>query len=131
MKSKYNLGNLLVFVGCLIVILSVFVPYISLNFLGIKENISLIYYEKILTSGVIFLVLAALIAVFNAIKNEVASVACAIVLIRFTFKETSNAINLMKEYGSLCSYGAGFYLLLIGTILLLGSTIYALILEKK
>lgn len=131
MKSKYNLGNLLVFVGCLIVILSVFVPYVSLDFLGIKESLTLIYYEKILTDGVIILVLAALIVVFNAIKNEVASVVCAIIMIRFTFAESKDAISLVKEFEGIYTYGAGFYLLLIGTILLLGSTIYALVLEKK
>lgn len=130
-KSKYNPGNLLVFVACFIVGLSVFLPYLTYDFWGIEtDTLKLIAYKGEVRDGIFFLILAILIAILNVFKCNVANIIFAIINCLLMIYEVSDTAD-MTAYDDYITYEAGYWMLIIGSILLVIFSVVGLIFKMS
>lgn len=125
-KKKYNIGNIILWVGCAIAILSLFLPYASASAFGFSRSTSLMEAED----GVYFLAVIAIVAVLNLFKlNTLCVIGSAFTVFLITLEHQD-----LSGYGGLLEYGSGHTLLILGGVVMLISAIAALvlaILQKK
>lgn len=125
-KKKYNIGNIILWVGCAIAILSLFFPYASASAFGFSRSTSLMEAED----GIYFLVVIAIVAILNLFKLNTLCVIGSVFTVFLINLEHQD----LSGYGGLLEYGSGHTLLILGGVVMLLSAIAALvlaILQKK
>lgn len=112
MKKKFEASskdpkNLAVYIATAAVIVSVFLPFLKMNFLGVSESISLMEAGK----GIFYIVLALGIAasrLFGKMILQLITNALLLLLFLYDFFGFTSS-----EFGEMLKHGIGAYLLLI------------------
>lgn len=132
-KKQFNIGNHLFWIAIFITGLSVFLNFLTISMWGYSESISLFMSDGELHDGVFVLILAVLALIFNACKLNTGNVIASVIELFLMIYEIGNVQSSLKdELGSFADYikfGPGYYLLIIGTILMLATSILGLILH--
>lgn len=129
-KKKFNIGNYLFFIACIITAVSVFLPYVSISLFGYSESMNLMGNgSDDIKDGIFFIGLAVLAVIFNLCKLNTGNIIVSIAALILMFIEMNDAKTQLSGFGSMIQYGAGYYLLLAGTIAMLLLSILGLILH--
>lgn len=126
-------ANLLGILGCVIVLFSVFLTFVSVSLWGFSRSVSLMDGDD----GMIFLVAAVIGAVLCFIGKpvvQIVSLVYSCLLAIMALYETSNmdsALGDMGSYSSMVQRGAGYYLLIIGALVYLLSAVCVMIARKR
>ena len=138
MKNHTNSGGTaFAMAACIIsaiaVAVSTFLPYISATIFGSSLSKSLIEGD-----GIFFIVLAAIALICSITKAFAGTTVFGVIILGlFAFENlnTSNTLNSAGEYAALAKsmiqYGAGYYILLIASIALIGFAIFGICTKKK
>ncbi len=120
--------NIIVFVGALLSIIAVFLPYITVDAYGLfTQNVAL----KDAKDGYILIVLVVLTCVFLVLKNAKAFYGLAGASIAYSVYEFIDCKSAFKGYEEFIKYGAGCWLSIAGAVAIaVGLALYALN-EKK
>lgn len=121
-KKKYNLGNLIVWLGCILGIASLFTTYATASLLGYSESVCLMDTED----GMIFLVIIAIVAILCLFKLNIVCAIGSLITIFFVNMEYQNVND--SYYSGMVEFGMGSTLLWIGAILMLLGAIAAFVL---
>jgi hypothetical protein len=129
-KSKLNIYGL---IASIVIILSTFLPFISVSFFGTKASKSLIDGD-----GVFFIIIAAVGILFSILgKNIIVTIAGILSTILFFIENSSMTSSLDSDdtWGelakSLIQKEFGYYLLAIGSIGLIIAGIVGIVLKQK
>ncbi len=111
--------------GCVILILCTFLPYATAELLGMKESVTLIEGGD----GIFFIILAALALVFTFLDKKIIVLIASALTVLITIVEISAFSKQIDAniYGSMIHRSVGFFLMIIGTIVL----VVGAILDKK
>lgn len=114
--------------GCLLVIISLFLPFVtvSMEFLGQNISQSANFIEG---DGVIVFVAVVVAGVLIFIKKEILSLVPLVISVAITLYDAINGASKFGEVSSLysgikLSYGVGFYLAIIGLIFAIACICY-------
>ena len=113
-------NNIIGLLGCIIIVIACFLPFASVSVLSYSQSISLMSDGK---DGIIFLVLSAITAGTILIKKDMIALIAGIITGGLGLYEIFDTVSSLGAYSSYVTKGAGFYLLLIGSIVLLASDI--------
>lgn len=120
-------SNIVVLVGALLSFISVFLPYVSVEFMGLSSSVKLLDGKE----GYILMILVILTAVFMFLKNAKAFYGLAGASIVWSVYSFIDCKSELKGYEDLLKYGAGCWLSIIGVVVIaVGVALYALE-EKK
>ena len=129
-KSKMNIIGI---IAGAVIILATFLPFVSVSLLGTTASQSLMDGGD----GIIYIAVAALGILFACLgKNIIVGIAGVISLILF-FIENSSLNDIGKDAylgelaSSLVQKGAGYYLILIGSIALIVAGVVGFVQKKK
>lgn len=120
-KRTFNIGNFVIWAGCVIAFISLFLPFASASFLGFSQSVSLFDTDD----GIFFIVTIVVTALLNFTRLNLLPTIGSAVMVFFLFIE----VNSLNAAGSLVNYGPGRIFLIIGTILMIGGSIGAIILN--
>lgn len=113
-------NNIIGLLGCLIIVVACFLPFASVKVFTYSQSISLMSDGK---DGIIFLVLAVVTMGTILIKKDMIALIAGIITGCLGLYEIYNTIDSLGAYSSYVTKGPGFYLLLVGSIILLASVI--------
>ncbi len=120
-------SSIVVLVGALLSFISVFLPYVSVEFFGMSQSVKLLDGKD----GYILMILVILTAVFMFLNNAKAFYGLAGASIVWSVYEFIDCKSELKEFGDMIKYGAGCWLSIIGAVVIAaGVALYALE-EKK
>lgn len=120
-KRTFNIGNFVIWAGCVIAFISLFLPFASASFLGFSQSVSLFDTED----GIFFIVTIVATALLNFTRLNLLPTIGSAVMVFFLCLE----VNSLNEASSLVNYGPGRVFLIIGTILMIGGSIGAIVLN--
>lgn len=120
-KRTFNIGNFVIWAGCVIAFISLFLPFASASFLGFSQSVSLFDTED----GIFFIVTIVATALLNFTRLNLLPTIGSAVMVFFLCLE----VNSLNDAGSLVNYGPGRVFLIIGTILMIGGSIGAIVLN--
>lgn len=120
-KRTFNIGNFVIWAGCVIAFISLFLPFASASFLGFSQSVSLFDTED----GIFFIVTIVATALLNFTRLNLLPTIGSAVMVFFLCLE----VNSLNEASSLVNYGPGRVFLIIGTILMIGGAIGAIVLN--
>lgn len=120
-KRTFNIGNFVIWAGCVITFISLFLPFASASFLGFSQSVSLFDTED----GIFFIVTIVATALLNFTRLNLLPTIGSAVMVFFLCLE----VNSLNDAGSLVNYGPGRVFLIIGTILMIGGSIGAIVLN--
>lgn len=129
-KKKYNIGNFILWAGCLVAMISLFLAFVSVGAFGVSESVKL--YDT--DDGIYFIVIILAVAVINAFKLNIVSIAGSIVITFFLTMELSDMDNKLGSLGILSSavdFGPGRTFLIFGAVLMVIGAVVAFILNRK
>ncbi len=130
-KKTFNIGNYILWAGCAITIISLFLPYCSsVEFLGQKASISLMDPETI-EGGMIFLIITAAVAVLNIFKLNIVCIIGSAGNLLLVIAFNSYLKDLMHYASGLVNYSIGHTLLILGGIVMMGGSIAGLVFWTK
>ena len=119
----------------IILILAMLLPFVSISFLGTKVDKALIKGD-----GIFFIGIAILAFLFSVFKNHIGVIVMGILAISLSIFEAynithikvdkDNDLGLSIDYSQLIHKEIGFYLMFLGSILILAIGIYGLLLKK-
>lgn len=133
-KLKFEKGksNIIALVACVIMLIMVFLPYVTIEVWGMKESTSLIS----ATDGVYFIILAiggAVAALMGEKKTMtiIGGIACALAL--FEMIDFSNAVKEVAAYGldDAVKKGLGYWLMILSSVGLLAAPFVEKFLPKN
>ncbi len=135
-KKQFNIGNYIVWAGCLIALISLFLDFASVNagFLG-SQSVKLIDAED----APFFIGIFVIVAVVNIFKLNIVDLIGSLIAAFFAYLDLKSIKEAYEQYGSLAKsladsmieYGAGRTLLVLGIILMVGGSIAAVVLGIK
>ena len=121
--------------ACIILILSTFLPFVSITFFGTKADIALIKGD-----GILFIGIAIITLLISFIKKHIGVIVMGILTVALSIFEAYNIshkkLDNESDFGFSIDYSAlmhkeiGFYLMFLGSILILAAGIYGLLLKK-
>lgn len=115
--AKWKGWNRTYVVGCAILILASFLPYVN------RDQTKLSLLDG--TDGIFFLMLSVLIYIFIAIEKEKVTAVLAIVIVYLGLYELVHTYSIMSKTGKAISLELGYYVLLAGTVMVLvGAAVY-------
>lgn len=120
-KRTFNIGNFVIWAGCVIAFISLFLPFASASFLGFSQSVSLFDTED----GIFFVVTIVATALLNFTRLNLLPTISSVIMVFFLFLE----VNSLNNAGSLVNYGPGRIFLIIGTLLMIGGSIGAIVLN--
>ncbi len=126
--------NLIGIVGGLIALISIFLPYAKVSFMGMSESISLFGAGG---SDWIFVLLASLVGIaMSALGNPAGVVSGGVACVIIGFLENNSITDALKESGleslsSLIDKGVGCYMLFIGGALMIAGGVYGFIQKNR
>lgn len=110
-KSPLTLGML---IAGAVVILSTFLPYVSVSLFGYTQSQSLLNGGD----GVFFIVLAAAAMVLAVLNKPTIAMVCSVITGALSIFELTDANSKLGDYSALVDKGAGCYLNLLGGVAL-------------
>lgn len=130
-KSRYNIGNFILWAGCAIALLSLFLNFAtaSIEFWGVSESESVKLIET--DDGKVFLGLLLAIAVINIFKLNIVTIIGSGFNIFLLNMEIQNIHDNLRGFESMLDYGAGRTLLTLGSILMLLASIAAFVINIR
>lgn len=130
-KKKLNIGNFVVWAGCLAAFVSLFFNFatasIDIGIASASESVRLIDADD----GIFFIIIIVAIAVINLFKLNIVSILGSCVGLFFLYIELSNLKDQLGAFESLVTYGAGRTLLILGIVLMLIGSVAAFILNLR
>lgn len=130
-KKKLNLGNFIVWAGCLAAFISLFLNFatasIDIGIASASESVRLIDADD----GIFFIIVIVAVAVINLSKLNIVTILGSCVGLFFLYLELADIKNQLGAFESLVTYGAGRTLLILGIILMLAGSVTALILNLR
>lgn len=130
-KKKLNIGNFIVWTGCLAAFVSLFFNFatasIDIGIASASESVRLIDADD----GIFFIIIIVAIAVINLFKLNIVSILGSCVGLFFLYIELSNLKDQLGAFESLVTYGAGRTLLILGIVLMLIGSVVAFILNLR
>lgn len=132
-KKPFNIGNYVVWGGCLIALISLFLNFVSVNagFLG-SESVKLIDTED----APFFIGIFVIVAIVNFFRLNIADLIGSLIAALLVFVELNSIKEAYEQYGdwakslaeSFLEYGAGRTCLILGILLMVGSSVAAIVL---
>lgn len=113
-------NNVVGILACLLIIIGCLLPFASVSMLGYSQSVSLLSDGK---DGIIFLVASLVTIVFILIKKDLLSLIAGIITGGLGIYEIIYTNSQLGEYSSMVNKGMGYYLLLIGAIILIASVV--------
>ncbi|MCM1468763.1 MAG: zinc ribbon domain-containing protein [Alistipes sp.] len=131
LKFEVGRSSIVALAACVVMILMVFLPYVSVEFWGMSESQSLIK-----GGDGFFFIIVVLIGVVTGLMGKekpmivVGAIACLLML--FEVFNFSNSLKDIKSYGleDLVKRGIGFYLMILSSIALLAAPFVKKYLKK-
>ncbi|MCI8638898.1 MAG: zinc ribbon domain-containing protein [Coprococcus sp.] len=123
-KKTYNIGNFVLWGGCAVAVLSLFLPYCSASAFGFSQSISLMDAD----TGMYFLGIIGIIAVLNIFKLNILCIIGSIFNLCLIFYGHS---YVQEEVGILVDFEIGNTLLYLGGFVMIGASVAALVLWNK
>lgn len=120
MEKFIKQNNVVGLIGCAVVLIANFLPFASVSAFGYSQSVSLMDDGK---DGIIFLVLSIVTAVLIFIKNDTLALIAGVITGGIGIYEIIHTSSQLGVYASYVTKGAGYYLLLIGSIVLLASVV--------
>lgn len=115
--EKWKGWNRTYIVGCAILILASFLPYVN------RDQTKLSLLDG--TDGIFFLIFSILIYIFIAIEKEKVTAVLAIVTVYLGLYELAHTYGIMSKTGKAVTLEIGYYVLLAGTVMVLvGASVY-------
>lgn len=108
---KWQGWNRTYIVGCSILILASFLPYVN------RDQTKLSLLDG--TDGIFFLMFSVLIYIFIAFDREKVTAVLAIVMVYLGLYELAHTYSIMSKTGKAVSLEIGYYVLLAGTVMVL------------
>lgn len=128
-KPAMNLGNIILWVGCLITAIAVFLPYVKVSAFGMSETVSLMGTDGKFTDGYIILTGVIIIAILNALKLNIPNTVLSVLELGMAFLEKKSVDDDLGMFKSYITMGPGYYLLWVGTIVMIGGAVCAIIMK--
>lgn len=128
-KQKY--ARLTIMSAAVIMIISTFLPYVGVSFMGIKQSFNFVYIDGEMGDGVFFIILGILAIIFAALKKRVPLLVVSVIITLLFIFELTQVAKVRGEYGAFITFGAGFYLVRISTLVLIGSCIAYFVMTKN
>ncbi len=126
-EIKKRKPNFIAVGGAAALALGAFLPFASISFFGMKNSISLIDGGD----GVFFIILAVIAAALSMFGKNIGVTVTGILSAALALFEADNIKNNDSEYAALINKEVGYYLLILGAIVILGAGIYGIISKKK
>lgn len=123
-KKTYNIGNFVLWGGCAVAVLSLFLPYCSASMLGYSQSVALMDVE----TGIYFLGIIGIIAVLNIFKLNILCIIGSVLNLCLIFYGHS---YVQEGIGVAIHFEIGNTLLYVGGFVMLGASIAALVLWNK
>ena len=128
-KKKLNVGNFVVWAGCLAAFVSLFFNFatasINIGIASASESVRLIDADD----GIFFIIVIAAVAVINLFKLNIVTILGSCIGLFFLYLELANIKDQLGAFESLVTYGAGRNLLILGIVLMLVGSVVAFILN--
>ncbi len=127
--KKFGLSAVMA-LGGLIIIIACFLDYLSVSVYGFSASTSLWKAGD----GKYFIVVVIICLIFAFINLEKGYTVMAFIVAAFTIYEVQDYSDAVKELGAakdMVSRGPGFWLMIIGTVILVGGTVVKVLLAKK
>lgn len=122
-KHRSSIGRIIGLIGALLVIASVFLPFLSYGILGFGESISLMDHEN----GIIILVIAVIVLILFALRSKIFTFIMAVIMCGISYFVYQNTMSMLSEMGILSGVfdrEIGFYGMIIGAVFIaLGAVI--------
>jgi len=135
-KKIINQNNFIALIACILLIISYFLPFASIkaNILNHSESINIEKY----VNNIIILILSIISLIFILLKKDKFSLISGVIIIGLFLVKTihihsaHSALNFSYEKGDMFSLvlGSGYYLTLIGALLLIASVIIKEFIKK-
>lgn len=132
-KKHFNIGNYIVWAGCLIALVSLFLDFVTVNagFLG-SESVKLIDTDD----APFFIGIFIIVAVVNIFKLNIVDLIGSLIAVFFAYLDLRSIKEAYGQYGnwakslaeSMIKYGLGRTCLILGVILMVGGSIAAIVL---
>lgn len=113
-------NNVVGLLACALILIANFLPFASVSLYGYSQSVSLMDSGK---DGIIFLVAAIVTIVFIILKNDMLALIAGVITGGLGIYEILDTNSQSGSYAAYVDKGAGYYLLLIGAVLLLASVI--------
>lgn len=113
-------NNVVGLLACALILIGNFLPFASVSLYGYSQSVSLMDSGK---DGIIFLVAAIVTIVLIILKNDLLALIAGIITGGLGIYEILHTNSQLGSYAAFVDKGAGYYLLLIGAVLLLASVI--------
>lgn len=113
-------NNVVGIVACFLIIIGCLLPFASVSMLGYSQSVSLLSDGK---DGIIFLVAALVTIALILIKKDLLSLIAGIITGGLGVYEIIYTNSQLGDYSSMVNKGMGYYLLLIGAIVLIASVV--------
>lgn len=113
-------NNVVGIVACFLIIIGCLLPFASVSILGYSQSVSLLSDGK---DGIIFLVAALVTIALILIKKDLLSLIAGIITGGLGIYEIIYTNSQLGQYSSMVNKGMGYYLLLIGAIVLIASVV--------
>lgn len=113
-------NNVVGLLACALILIANFLPFASVSLYGYSQSVSLMDSGK---DGIIFLVAAIVTIVFIILKNDMLALIAGVITGGLGIYEILDTNSQLGSYAAYVDKGAGYYLLLIGAVLLLASVI--------
>lgn len=125
--NKFNIGNIIVWAGCVVAMLSLFLNFASVSVFGYSESITLIKSDD----GIFFVIIILAVAVVNFFRLHIVDLVISCIGFLLLLLEFSNARKQLGSLMSMVDYGAGRTVLVLGLLLMIGGSIAGIVLSKK
>ena len=130
-KKKLNIGNFVVWAGCLAAFISLFLNFatasIDIGIASASESVRLIDADD----EIFFIIVIVAVPVINLFKLNIVSFLGSCIGLFFLYIELSNIKDPLGAFESLVTYGAGRTLLILGIILMFIGSVVAFILNLR
>ena len=125
--KKRKKPNYIAMGGAAALALGAFLPFVSISFFGMKNSVSLIDGGD----GILFIILAVIVAALSMFGKNIGVTVTGILSVALALFEANHIKNNDSEYAALINREAGYYLLILGAIVILGAGIYGIISNRK
>jgi hypothetical protein len=128
-KKSFNAGNILLWIACVVTAIGVFLPYFSVGAFGFSESYALIDLGDSSVDGIVVLVLVAFTAFLNIFKLNTGNIVFSALSMLTILLEIAYYQSQMEDYSIVMDYGVGYYLLILGSIAMLITSIMGLVMH--
>ena len=126
-ETKKRKPNFISVGGAAGLALGAFLPFVSISFFGMKNSVSLIDGGD----GIFFIILAVIAVALAMFGKNVGVTVTGVLSVALALFEANNIKNNDSEYAAFINREAGYYLLILGAIVILGAGIYGIISNRK